>query len=234
MTLAMYEEPRFVLPHPPIPLSVFLVIEEAICTAWEALRLRPPAGFVLATALEVEITAHLHQMLKDEIWNRAVVDGFDDEIIRTIVRPEVINYNNVRLSKRPDMVVELVNRPGGVRPSQDGVFIECKPVDDAHRLAACYCDEGICRFVSGDYAWAMTEAMMIGYVDVHREPVDELGPALDARKTKVLPIGVPRVCDHSLMKPPVALTRHQRYFSYLEYGQQAPNITLRHLWLWKN
>ena len=79
MALAMYEEPVFALPHPPISLSLFLVIEEAICAAWQVLRLRPPAGFVLATAVEVQITTFLHQILKDEIWNRGVVKGFDDE-----------------------------------------------------------------------------------------------------------------------------------------------------------
>jgi hypothetical protein len=86
MTLAMYEEPVFALPHPPISLSVFLVVEEAICAAWRVLRLRPPSRFVLATAVEVQITTFLHQILKDEIWNRDVVEGFDDEVISSTVR----------------------------------------------------------------------------------------------------------------------------------------------------
>ena len=182
MALAMYEEPVFALPHPPISLSVFLVVEEAICAAWQVLRLRPPSGFVLATAVEVQITAVLHQVLKDEIWNRDVVEGFDGEVIRTIIRPEVVSFDRKSLSKRPDMMVELVDRPVGVRPSQDGIFVECKPVDAAHPLPSCYCDEGIHRFVCGDYAWAMTEAMMIGYANSDQKPVDEIGSALDARE----------------------------------------------------
>ena len=54
MTLAMYEEPIFALPHPPISLSVFLVLEEAICAAWRVLRLHPPDGFCLASAIETD------------------------------------------------------------------------------------------------------------------------------------------------------------------------------------
>ena len=234
MTLAMYEEPVFALPHPPISLSVFLVVEEAICAAWQVLRLRPPSGFVLGTAVEVQITAVLHQVLKDEIWNRDVVEGFDDEVIRTIIRPEVVSFDRKSLSKRPDMMVELVDRPVGVRPSQDGMFVECKPVDAAHPLPACYCDEGIHRFICGDYAWAMTEAMMVGYADSDEKALDELGPALEARKDKVLPLDVPCACSHSAEEQAVAVTIHHRSFPYLETGQQAPDITLRHLWLCRN
>ena len=73
MTLAMYKEPEFTLPHPPIPLSVFLVVEEAICAAWKVLQLHPPPGFTLAVAIETEINAYLHEVLKDRIWNRDVV-----------------------------------------------------------------------------------------------------------------------------------------------------------------
>jgi len=234
MTLAMYEEPVFALPHPPISLSVFLVVEEAICAAWQVLQRRPPTGFVLASAAEVQITAVLHQVLKDEIWNRDVVDGFDDEVIRTVVRPEVVSFDRKSLSKRPDMMVELADRPTCVRPSQDGIFVECKPVDAAHSLPACYCDEGIHRFVCGDYAWAMTEAMMIGYVDSKQKAVDDIGSALNARKGMVLPIDAPSACPRAANEQPVAITKHHRAFSYLENGLQAPDITLRHLWLCRN
>jgi hypothetical protein len=132
------------------------------------------------------------------------------------------------------MMVELVDRPEGVRPSQDGIFVECKPVDAAHPLPACYCDEGIHRFVCGDYAWAMTEAMMVGYANSDEVPADKIGPALDARKDVVLPIDVAIACPHSPKEQAVAITKHHRSFSYLENGQQAPDISLRHLWLCRN
>ena len=234
MTLAMYNEPEFALPHPPISLSVFLVLEEAVCAAWEVLRLHPPPRFSLATAIEADINAYLHETLKDNIWNRDVVDGFDDELIRTIVRPETRSFDGKHLGKKPDMMVELVDIPEGVRPSQYGIFIECKPVDAKHSLVAHYCDKGIQRFVCGDYAWAMTQAMMIGYVDSDENPAERIEPALEARKDVVLPVHAPTTCPHSLKGLPVAITEHHRDFCYVENGQKAPDITLRHLWLRRN
>ena len=43
--------------------------------------------------------------------------------------------------------------PQRVRPSQYGIFIECKPVDVDHPLVAHYCDKGILRFVRGRLCW---------------------------------------------------------------------------------
>jgi hypothetical protein len=210
MTLAMYKEPDFALPHPPISLSVFLVLEEAVCAAWEVLRLHLPSGFSLATAPEVNVNTYLHETLKDKVWNRDVVDGFDDELIKTITRPEVRSYDGTHVSKRPDIMVEIEGRPEGIRPSQDGVFIECKPVDANHPLSAHYCDKGIRRFICGDYAWAMTEAMMIGYVDSDEIPAERIGPALEASKNCASPVRVPTTCHHSLKGLSVAIPHAAR------------------------
>ena len=149
------------------------------------------------------------------------MDGFNEELIRTIVRPEVRSYDGRHLSKQPDMMVELVGRAAGVRPSQDGVFIECKPVDAGHSLVVDYCDGGILRFVCGDYAWAMTQAMMIGYVDSDGNPADRIRPALDTRKNVILPVDAPTTCAHSTKGLPVAITRHHRGFCYVETGQNC-------------
>ena len=111
MTHAMYEEPDFIVPHPPISLAVFLVLEEAICAAWEILRLHPPSGFDLANSIERQLNHHLQEILKDRIWNRDVVSGFDDELIRTITRPAVRNYNGKHIDKQPDLMIELVDIP---------------------------------------------------------------------------------------------------------------------------
>ncbi len=234
MALAMYREPEFDLPHPPISLAVFLVVEDAVRAGWELLRVEPPLNFDLDTAQEKEITASLHETLKDRIWNRSAVAGFDDELIRTISRPEVRNYNGEHVDKRPDMLVELVDIPARVRPSQYGIFIECKPVDADHSLGTHYCKKGILRFVCGDYAWAMTEAMMIGYVDSGVDPAERLRPALERHKDVVLPTGEPRTCTRSRAAMPVAITEHRRPFPYVPEGSTVPPIVLRHLWLRRN
>ena len=128
----------------------------------------------------------------------------------------------------PDLLIGMVGRSRARIQWQDYLFIECKPVDQKHPAGQAYCDAGLIRFVRGDYAWAMTEAMMIGYANSDEKPTDKIGPALDARKDKVLPIDVPRACPRSADKQSVAITKHRRSFSYPENGRQAPEITLRH------
>jgi hypothetical protein len=230
----MYDEPEFLLPHPPILLAVFLVLEEAVCAAWEILRIHPPPGFDLATAIERQLNHQVQEVLKDRIWNRNVVPGFDDELIRTVSRPAVRNYNGEHIDKQPDMVIEFEDIPEGVRPSQYGIFIECKPVDAKHSLVGHYCDKGILRFVCGDYAWAMTQAMMIGYVDSDGLPAEQLAVALRSHRDTVLPTGEPTTCVRSQAPMPAAISEHRRNFKYVENGQAAPPIILRHLWLRRN
>ena len=157
-----------------------------------------------------------------------MVDGFTHDSFRSIERIETVNFDGTRKSKRPDLVAFLSFRPS-TQSSQDGIFIECKPVDGAHSLFTDYCDEGIARFIVGDYAWAMTEALMVGYNTVHDKPSAALVKPFAQRVNKVRAFGQPRDCKRSPHKPPVAITRHKRGFPLR--GRQAPAITLRHLWL---
>jgi hypothetical protein len=238
MTLSLFTEPaEFDLPHPRVSVAIFLVLEEAVCAAWSMLRAQPPAGCDLKKAAERVLTHHLHETLQDKVWNRTIVDGFDAEVFSSVTRgPEVRSFDGGHPDKRPDMVVQLVDIPERVRPSQYGIFIECKKVDAAHSMLSDYCDEGILRFVRGDYAWAMTEAMMIGYADSGKSAVEALGSALKKRAAAVLPAREPWMCARtaSAAGVPVAITEHGRNFVYIETGQAAPAIMLRHLWLQRN
>ncbi|HXI84512.1 MAG TPA: hypothetical protein VNL17_10540 [Verrucomicrobiae bacterium] len=221
-------EQGFSLPHPGVTLAVFLVIEEAVVAAWNILHVDPPRPFDPSSAHEVDFTTHLHEILEDHLLDSNLVNGFTGDVFSSIKRPEVRNYDGVKTSKKPDMVAYLADRPN-VKRSQDGIFIECKPVDAAHSLLADYCDAGIERFIVGDYAWAMTEALMIGYNTVHQKPSAALVQPFQARANKINAIGKPRDCKISAHKPAVAITRHRR--SFVLRGKRAGAITLRHLWL---
>ena len=65
--------------------------------------------------------------------------------------------------------------------TQNGLFVECKPVDAAHPPGGDYCDAGLIRFVNGDYAWAMQESLMVGYVRDGRTIKSHLHPAIATR-----------------------------------------------------
>ena len=225
---AATRECGFSLPHPPVSVAVFRILEDAIVAAWGILHTAPPRSFNPRIAKEVDFTTRMHEILEDHLLDSNAVDGFAGEVFSSIKRPEVRNYDGKKTSKKPDMVASLADRPN-VKRSQDGIFIECKPVDAAHSLLTDYCDEGIARFVVGDYAWAMTEALMVGYNTVHDKPSAALVKPFAQRVNKVRAFGQPRDCERSPHNPPVAITRHKRDFPLR--GRRAPAITLRHLWL---
>ena len=134
----------------------------------------------------------------------------------------------------PDLLVRLVGRPDGIRNSQDGLFIECKPVDSDHAFRGHYCSRGLIRFVLGDYAWAMTNAMMVGYTKKGYTVSAKLIPALQDWPDGTGARKVPRLCIHSkatLSSEAVHLTDHSRTFKYFQTEQPASDITVRHLWL---
>jgi hypothetical protein len=236
MTIGFYDDPEWrVLQHPEIRLPVLLVVENALCAAWDLLRARPRAGFDLLTAGEDAITLELHEALLDRVFKKGVVEGFDSGLFATVERePKVRNYDYRRPDKMPDLLVRLVGRPPGIRNTQDGLFIECKPVDSKHAVSGHYCNKGLIRFVQGDYAWAMPVAMMVGYAKDGYTVSARLVPALKDWPLRVTHSSVPRPCPHSkstFASEAVHLTEHARSFKYPETGQAAPGITIRHLWL---
>jgi hypothetical protein len=225
---AAKRERAFWLPHPPVSVTLFRILEDAIVAAWGILHAEPPRPFDPKTAKETDFTTHLHEILEDHLLDSTVVDGFTGEVFSSIQRPEVRNYDGKKTRKRPDMVAFLADRANVMR-SQDGIFVECKPVDGAHSLLTDYCKAGIARFIVGDYAWAMTEALMVGYNSVHDRPSAALVKPFALRAADVRAFAKPRDCKRSPHVPPVAITRHNRDFPLR--GRRAPAITLRHLWL---
>jgi hypothetical protein len=198
------------------------------------MRDNPRKGFDLNKAHEDPITEELRVRLLDEVFKYGLVEGFDRQLFRSISRePKYCDYKNDCIDKMPDLVIELVDRKNVSLPSQDGLFIECKPVDKAHPVGQKYSHDGLIRFVRGDYAWAMVDAMMIGYVREGYNINPKLVEALLKSKT-IITLQPPTPCTKS---SPTAysevthITRHDRSFDYQESGEQAPPITIRHFWL---
>ena len=122
-----------------------------------------------------------------------------------------------------------------VLASQDGLFVECKPVDGKHAVGAHYCERGICRFVDGEYAWAMQDGLMVGYVRGGRTITKDLSPVL-AEPTRQARLGFPSA-PYKLVSTtlsdrdePLHVTTHRRKFPWL--GDQGPagEIRLFHSW----
>jgi hypothetical protein len=119
--------------------------------------------------------------------------------------------------------------------TQHGLFIECKPVDRDHPAGSAYCDAGLIRFVRGDYAWAMQNAMMIGYAREGYSLNPKLSEALASNRKVPIPLcsgleGCPRT-SASAFAEQVVISKHQRTFTYVETNLPAGIIVIRHLWL---
>jgi hypothetical protein len=237
MSLNLFEETTdgIRLPHPPISLRSLLVFESALCAAWQLMRNKPRAIFNLATSTEDEVTHELHERLYNEVFDKGVVAGFDRNIFAAVIRePKIRNFNGTNLDKMPDLFAEFVDRPAGVLYSQHGIFTECKPVDAAHTVGTHYCDKGIIRFIRGDYAWTMPNALMVGYACKGYTISPKLPDALATRAKAIPTLDTPKPCKKSQAGPAnevVHISQHERTFKYVETGKAAPAITIRHLWL---
>ena len=234
MNLGVFQQkPKPRPPHPPVSVAVLLVVEDAIKVAWSIIRQLPANEFDLASAHEDTITQKLHEVLMDELFDTDTVPGFNGELIAKGTREEKLrSFDGAHLDKMPDLIFGVIGRDVYMR-TQDGVFIECKPVDAAHTTGVHYCDKGIIRFVRGDYAWCMLSAMMVGYAAEGYTIVPKLTDAL-AKSTTINTKVVPTKCPQSrpvLFSQDAHVSVQERNFSYVETGDPAPDITLRHVWL---
>ena len=228
--------PAHRLPHPPVPLRVILTLHLALIRAFELLRKNPPAGFVLSTAAEDDITRQIYTILEDVLLKTKEVEGFNRRRIRNVVRaPEVTNYDGTHPAKKPDLVLFLMKREHlAVQSSQDGIFAECKPVDRTHSVEAHYCDKGINRFVIGEYAWAMQEGLMVAYARAGRTISKDLAPVLAGSRHKDLgspsaPVVVSCSGAPSNVEK-LQSTLHQRGFTWPGNSGKACEIRVFHSW----
>jgi len=229
--------PAHRLPHPRVPLRVILTTHLALVSAFNLLRSEPPAGFLLASAKEDEVTRQLQWIMENRLLASAEVAGFDARRFKNVVRaPEVTNYNGQHPAKKPDLVLFLLKRESlSVFRSHDGIFAECKPVDDNHAVGTHYCDSGIIRFINGDYAWAMQEGMMVAYVRGGRTIHNDLAPVLASigrhaglgSPSVPAPVGGSRsVADAEALQE----TLHERSFTWPTGHGNACAIRLFHSW----
>jgi hypothetical protein len=178
-------------------------------------------------------------VLNNQVLNRGEVEGFDKNFFGKVRRVEIVNYDGTKKSKKPDLCFDL-QRENRIDwdQLQDAIFVECKPVDKKHSLKAHYCAvgkdcTGVERFVIGDYAWAMHEAMMVAYVrDGVRVDPDLINGLTDSRCHKLLgsptkPLIVPL---GGAGAQPLYKTAHRRLFTWRETGKPATTITLYHSW----
>lgn len=229
---------QYHLPHPRLGLPVILLVRRVLLCAFDLLRER---NFALATAKEDEVTTALRAIIENDFRQTGKVAGFNRRSYETLVRQgQVINFDFTKLTKTPDLCFKLRNdeeEPRPVLSEHDALFCECKPVDETHAAGGRYCDDGLCRFVEGDYAWAMEEALMIGYARHGRTIANHLVLAMrepsrcESLKTTEFPqeIKHPSAAAHKHAEV-LYVSRHRRGFPWVADKGPATDIFVYHSW----
>ncbi len=204
-----------------------LVVAEVLVLAWSDLLSSESA--TLRTGSEAEINAlmatRLSQLIDEHpLW---------EQMVRSVTRgTETLSFDGVHLEKRPDLSIHLTAR----NPAFP-LIVECKLIDaPSRKTVELYCDRGLRRFLSGDYAWATREAFMLAYVRDGSSVASALSPLLATSRTRH-----PQPYTVEDMPTPVALSsldlarsRHGRIFRYptRSSARDVPGpIALWHLWL---
>lgn len=229
---------RYQLPHPRLGLPVILIIRRVLLRAFELLR---EQHYNLAAATEDQVTAALRSTIENRLRQSGEVSGFNRRSFETVIRQgQWANCDGTRLTKTPDLFFklrddELESRP--VLSEFEGLFIEAKPVDSTHSAGSKYCDDGLIRFVRGDYAWAMQEAMMLAYVRDGRTIAGHLIPEM-AKADRLTSLGTvlpPEACRAPSAAAcseaeAVHISQHRRNFPWPDGKGAASDITVYHLW----
>lgn len=219
---------EFTLPHPPIPQRTILLICKVIKRAWQLLLENPPDKFVLHSEYEDTITQVMVEIIENRLRKTGEVEGFDSERFGKVIRePKITNFDKEHPDKMPDIFFDLKRDQTMLFNEQDGLFVECKPIDSSHSILSHYCNKGLVRFIVGDYAWAMQDAMMVGYVKGDSS-FRKLSSVLDGSTTSA----TLKTTQHSEVNEfAMYRSKHKREFQWPESRGQACQISIAHLWL---
>jgi len=234
MPIGFYTGNPITLPHSAYPKATLYVVESAISEAWRIIRDCPEGDFKIDDADEDRITRELRTCLMNMVLDRGNVPGFTSDIFRVMREGKFESFDGTHLDKMPDLHIDIVrNSPASIR-SADGLFVECKPVDRNHPAGATYCDKGIMRYVNGEYAWASTQGLMVGYASPNYTMPGKLTESFKTRRKQLGVTGGISACKDCQAKGYAQrphITIHARSFVYPSTKVKAPSITLRHIWL---
>lgn len=214
------------LPLDPIAEAHLDVIFETVARVWQ--ELKDERSQALTDGSEAEINALMESRLNN-LWR---IDPLWSQLVSSVARgKESLSFDGTHLEKRPDLSIYLT----GKHPSFP-VVVECKLIDHASGKGVdLYCNNGIARFVAGQYAWANSEAIMIAYIRDDSSVEEHLFPFLaagverqpDPWQTLHLPAAT------TGLRSMISSSRHLRNFHYpagIDAGAPG-NIAIWHLWL---
>jgi len=225
------------LPHPPIMEGALIIIENAIREAWkQVIETIDLNDMKTEDAYEVPLTEALWKYLESiRLQNPS---GFCPDLFESVQNgSHWRDSRNSSIDKQPDLVFKFAGKPRfGVdldSAAYDGLFVECKPIDSKHSIQGHYLDKGLSRFVDGTYAWAMQDAMMLGYTNDGNNLNTKLIPVLSKPSVQhpLKMSSLPSPCKGDTAIFDRCETHHNRDLEYQHNCEKAGLIRIRHLWL---
>lgn len=147
----------------------------ALRWAWQ--RLAGDAA-LLAFGSEEALTTRLQNELNERSEGQRLAPGIRE--FETVTRGESQVTVDGRLQKKPDLSFRPTAYATVTNTSGWAWFVECKIIDGAASVRD-YCEKGVRRFTSGEYAARMPSAAMLAYVRDGQQPHRALHPRLDAK-----------------------------------------------------
>ncbi len=222
------------LPLNHLPIRMILAIENALRVAWSRVSADDKLKPVLEQGNEDSITALIQSEL-EELRQSNSAGLYKEAIFNLTERgSQLINYNAKNIKKSPDLIFRIKNKRPGLSPRlniYDGIFVECKLITKTATVSD-YIQNGLQRFVDGDYAWAVGQGLMMAYVRTSQV----LPETLDAyfiknnKTNKYNLISDITACNASDSKPPTFITKHNRGWNY-PTNTPPGDIDIRHIWL---
>ena len=231
--LSVGQPPRNIYPYPPFDEVLIRVVVKAIRMAWIQIALEEHQAPVGTERDEVALNYAMTEKI-NEIRSSTKIPGFTSKVFETVVvDAPTKDFTGNRINSRPDITIRLQNiRPGVANPTIDAIFIECKRLRQVSNFGK-YFSSGMDKFLQGQYAWAVSQAIMIGYVETSRKLPDALQIGLERldrpSRAQVVPYKARLVRPSG--QPYAAFTRHRRTWQHPNEDHPG-DIELTHVWLW--
>jgi hypothetical protein len=207
------------IPQPALQSRHLRIIAEFLVLAWQ--EILAAHDQVICTQEEKEINTLMEARLlsflqEDEEWAK---------LVRLVCRGrESCNYDGKSLEKRPDLSIFLTKRD-----ARYPLIVECKLIDKtAQKEVTLYGNQGVARFLNGEYAWYAWEAFMLAYVRDDSTISNCLTPHLASRQKHAPDPFLTEQLPQTVKLPSQDLARSR-------HGRRFPNnpgaIAIWHLWL---
>lgn len=213
------------LPFSEVPEDYLEIIAEKLVEAFAEIIKSHPS--MVATGSEAEVTALLGSRLnsmmeEDPLWGQLVICATRGA--------ESLSFDGSHLEKRPDLSLHLASRARNFP-----LIVEAKIIDRA-KDEKLYCENGVRRFVEGEYAWASREAFMVAYVRDKSTIAGKLTPHLTTALGQTPPGYLVEEIPFAVAatSADLARSRHGRSFVYPHKGPPPVgpgSIAIWHLWL---